>query len=369
MKSIKVVCPYCHSENKLTVFQSETASIFSAKCKSCGREFNIDSEGNVVSTPLKESMPAQDKPPTISPEDKRNIQGIIDEIKRAEKQGKPGERPYIPPPPDEKREIPPAIPVRPPMEYAPLQPPPYGQPPYPAYPPGAPAFPPVFQRIPFLRNPGAAGKLLILSAVLGIITAVLLFMTINMTMNGGIPDITVKGRVLNGEGVAISNASLNVTDMNISTTTDSSGHYVLRGVNSGTHTIRVSAPGYRTAYYRITILQESTMDREVKENFVLHKSEVNATSDEKFDRAVNPDAYYSMPTFMVITSVFTFIGGIAAIRRTNYRFTLIASVLAIFNLGLIIVSFFLGVTALYILLMSKYAFSSGRSSLGRKRRP
>ncbi len=367
MKSIKVVCPYCHSENKLTVFQSETASIFSAKCKSCGREFNIDSEGNVVSTPRKESMPAQEKPPTISPEDKRNIQGIIDEIKRAEKQEKPGERLPIPPPPDEKREIPPAIPVGPPMGYAPSQPPPYGQPPYPGYPAGAPAFPPAFQRIPFLRNPRTAGKLLIVSAVLGIITAVLLFMTINMMMNGEISDITVKGRVLNGNGAAISNATLTVTDMNISATTDSSGHYVLSGVNSGTHTIRVSAPGYRTAYYRVTI-EVATIDKETEENFVLHKSEANATSDEKFDRSINPDSYYSLPTFMVITSVFTFLGGIAAMRRTNYIFTLIASVLAIFNLGLIIVSFFLGVTALYILLKSKYAFSSGRSSSGRRRR-
>ena len=330
MKSVKVACPHCHAENKLTIFQSGTASAFSARCGICGKEFSIDSSGNIISPKKTKEL------------DKENgVMAILEEIKKIEETQKRSERSSNEKVNSEQKEILPIIPIEP-TTYHRLS--------------TIPSHAVGYQKIPFLKDPRAAGKLLIISAILGVSTAIIFFLAISFMFNGELGSVTLDGKVTNEEGEGIPNARLNVTDLNITTTTNSEGHYILRGVTTGTHTVVITAPGYKTAYYRITVLGENSFGENTQEDFVLHRISQNNSSEEYIDRPYGPESYYFLPTMMIITSVVTFLGGIAAIKRKHYLFTLLASVLAVFNLGMIIVSLVLGITSLYILIRSKDGF-------------
>ena len=433
MKTIKVSCPYCNTENKLTVFQAEKDSEFKVNCSSCGKEFQMDSRGKLIGpgpTPPKKGTPGRHSPaparapPPISEREKKEVEKLIEEIKRAEKEAgevkgakkeeitKPGKRVG----PEEKRkevvteekrkevvkeekrkeavteekrkevvkeekkaeerksEIPPWPDRRyPPPRYPPIPPgttpfPPWAQPqdvpypngpPVPGYHPGMPQYPYPYPfpypKIPFFRNPAWAGKLLILSAVLGVLTAILVFYVFHLSLSGGFDDMTMDGRVTDADGNPVEGAEVRLMKKNITTTTDAEGRFSFRELESGTHTLRIYTQGYRVIYYRFTLMPEGISETDNKKDFTLHKVSGNNTSEEKIDDSIE-NGIYTFPTFIIICSTISFLGGIAVRKRKYYAFCVLSSIVGIFSFGLGIVSPIFSIVAFVILLRSRYAF-------------
>jgi iron complex outermembrane receptor protein len=81
---------------------------------------------------------------------------------------------------------------------------------------------------------------------------------------------TLRGTVSDSAGSALANASLTVEGTGLRATTDPSGAYELRGVPTGSHTVRVRLIGYQAATARVAV----TRDETVRQDFTLARSTV-----------------------------------------------------------------------------------------------
>lgn len=447
MKNLEVSCPYCAAPCKLTVFQDESDEVFKVICRSCGREFNIDSTGKIAGTTLPPGMdkgtrdfrpPPGRGPPAITHSEKEDVEKLIEEIKDAEKdrelrrkelennlvrvhktaRDEPGDRdngkppmktpektdgPYIvkrkpheivhekPHPPDDvsKRQpgqgsgnipVPPGGPDRavdgPHGTPGERIPPDLAQEQFPVdnryvgqgYPPGHPGqqaphgvpfypMPGQYTKIPFFRNPDWAGKFLIISAILGIVTGLIFSYAFYVTFNGQFEDLTLEGTVRDIQGDPIEGVNITLVDGNRTIATDHNGKYTLEDLDSGTHDIRITAEGYRTVNYRFTLVSDGFSSSTTKD-FTLKTNTGNATDDQKGDTEDESweEGAYFVPSMMIVFSVISFLGGICALKKKFYYFCLSSTVAGFFSMGLVIVSPILSVLAFIILLRSKYAF-------------
>ncbi len=189
-----------------------------------------------------------------------------------------------------------------------------------------------------------------IAAILGILTSISFFMVFNMTFNGQFEDMSMEGTIVDEKGIPIDGAQLTILDENITTTTDSNGSYSYQNLPSGTHTLRITAPGQTTLYYRFTLAAWSIYE----EDFALENAsggKDNKTVDESAG-----DEMYNLPTFMFLSSTITFLGGLAARKKKHWFFCVIASIIGFFSLGLVFVSPLLTIIALVILFRTRWAF-------------
>ncbi len=447
MKNLEVTCPYCTAPCKLTVFHDEIDVVFRVNCRSCGREFRIDSTGKIAGTTLPPAMeegprdfrpPPERDPPLISDNDRKDVEKLIEEIKEAEvdrelkrkeletntarakkaaRDDEAGNRDISMPP--EKKDGP-RIVKQIPRDHLPKKSPPSidksgrqpgqdpGKHPTPrggqgraddgtgqsivdgrilppdlaqeqfpvdnryigGYPPGYPGQQPphggpVYHMpgsvpiIPFSRNPDWAGKLLIISAILGIVTGLIFAYAFYVTFNGQFEDLTIEGTVRDSQGHPIEGVNITLVDVNRTIKTDHNGRYALEDLESGTHEIRISAEGYRVMNYRFTLISDGFSSSTTKD-FTLKKKTGNATDDLKEDTKDESweEGAYFVPSMMIVFSVISFLGGICALKKKFYYFCLSSTAAGFFSMGLIIVSPILSVIAFIILLRCKYAFHS-----------
>jgi len=206
-----------------------------------------------------------------------------------------------------------------------------------------------------MRNVDWAGKLMIIAAILGAITALFFFMTAQYTYDGGITDITLEGEVLDETGSPIEGATIKWVDENITRTTDAQGKYSFENMDSGTYDFKITAEGYRTLNYRLTLMPEGVTQQRIEQDFTLKP--VNGSDNKSInkDESTEGDIYFFL-AFMVVCSTIAFIGGYAILKRKMYYFCVASTVAAFFSLGLIIVSPILSVIALVILFRSRGAF-------------
>jgi hypothetical protein len=209
---------------------------------------------------------------------------------------------------------------------------------------------------PFLKNPEMVWKLLITSAILGIITILLFVISINNWLDGSVEDIGVEGTVTSIDGMVIPNATVTIIGNYPNVTTDENGRYSISDVTSGTHTFRIGAEGYYTIYYKTTILSGSMMAQsDVTRDFELTKMENGTHQPDNIDDS-NENGLYLYPTLFMINAVITFLGGLAARKYKNWKFCVVASIFGMFSFGLIFVSAILSIPALVILLRTRDSF-------------
>src|SRR5690349_11538570 len=81
---------------------------------------------------------------------------------------------------------------------------------------------------------------------------------------------TIQGKVADSAGTAIVGAIVSVDHTVLRTTTGSGGRYEIRGVPTGTRTVRARAIGFQAAEAEVTVAPNGTVDH----NFNLTRSPV-----------------------------------------------------------------------------------------------
>ena len=203
---------------------------------------------------------------------------------------------------------------------------------------------------PFSKNPEWVWKLLLISAVLGLFTSIILFLIFNLSFNGELDKMTLDGTVVDEKGDPISNATLTILDENLTGTTNARGRYEIENISTGTHTLQVFANGHSILYYRFTIATWSVYD----EDFIL-KNASKDPQDVHVDDSMG-DEMYVLPTFMIICSTIAFLGGITARKRKYWAFCVIASIAGFFSFGMVFISPPLSIAAMVILFRTRDAY-------------
>jgi len=214
-------------------------------------------------------------------------------------------------------------------------------------------------KIPFLKNPDWAWKLLIISAILGILTALLLFYGFSVSQNGGY-DMDLEGRVYDSEGNPIDGARVHVRDLNISRTTDAHGKYSFQDLESGTYTLEITSEDHRTLIYKFSLLPDNLQSSTtVTKDFTLRSKSQNKTDPIREDDSLGDEIYF-FPTFMVVGSTVSFLGALTVRKRKMWNFSFVAALMGIMAMGLFIISPILNIIAAIIIVKTRRSFYPGR---------
>jgi hypothetical protein len=214
-------------------------------------------------------------------------------------------------------------------------------------------------------KPTIAGALLIIHGILAIILAGLLIWggTFLADMDedsdffgfGNEGDIT--GMVTYQNGTPAEGVTITVMDTEKTTQTDADGLFSMYNVPAGNQKILVEKDGYNTIEYK-TFINPSSPDGN-KPN--------NQNQDNDYDFTITPGNevveqgtyvpleligafLYVCGAIVIILAIISIVGGVFALQRRNYGFTLAAGVAGIFSLGI------LAAIALFILIISKDEF-------------
>ena len=214
-------------------------------------------------------------------------------------------------------------------------------------------------RPPFTRNPESVWKLLLISAILGILTALISYYSLVIFLDGGFEDMELYGSVSDPEGQPIDNATVTIMGSGLNATTDPGGQYHLSGLESGTHTVRIQAEGYYTRYYTFTLLPEGGSSERVRRDFILQDEGTGTGPLKNVDESVDKGIYF-VPGLMMICGTISFLGALSARKFRHRTFCVMSAVAGIFSFGLIIVSPILCILAIVILNRTRYAFDAKR---------
>jgi hypothetical protein len=203
-----------------------------------------------------------------------------------------------------------------------------------------------------------AGILLILSALFGVIMAISFVYISSIYDEGGIfdPDGIIEGKVEfvgNETDVENINVTLKSPDGEEKGLTDSEGEFRFSRLTTGKHTIIVNKTGYKTVYEEVFFSgpgETKSVTIELEEGNGETRNEVSETVS-----VWNQNLFLTCGVLVIVFSFIAFMGGIFAIKRTNYWLALLGSVAGIFALG-IGLGFIFSLIALFLLLTSRNEF-------------
>ena len=201
-------------------------------------------------------------------------------------------------------------------------------------------------------------KLLTVSAIFGILTAILFSYIIYDNLHGGTTDMTFRGTVTDGNGDPIPGAIVLLVEENLTTTTDGQGRFNFTDLSSGTITVHFNATGYRDLNYLFTLWPEGyTATPEIEKDFTMDVYTKENPDSHEIDESMGNDLYM-FPTLFMIFSTITFVGGIFARKLVHWRSCVFAGVAGIISWGLF-VSTILCIFVIIILFNTRYAFRKG----------
>jgi hypothetical protein len=203
-----------------------------------------------------------------------------------------------------------------------------------------------------------AGILLILAAIFGIVMAVGFIFISSIYDEGGYlePDGVIEGEVvLPGNETDASNilVLLESVHRDESDYTDSDGLFRFTDLEIGKYTVVINHSGYKTHYYEVNIEGPG----EVKEITI----ELQEGQGEVREEAEGQESMWNQNLFLVcgvmtiVFSLITFMGGVFAIKQTNYWLALLGSVTGIFAIG-VGLGFIFSLIALIMLLLARNDF-------------
>jgi hypothetical protein len=219
-------------------------------------------------------------------------------------------------------------------------------------------------------KPGIAGALMILTAILGIISAVLLIsgsvfvggMGEGFEFFGDDGKGDINGTITFLNGTPVENATISIVGEPLSTQTDDEGNYIIYNVPSGNHEIKIEKEGYNTIIYKTFI---GPSDFKFEQN---HDNR-NSDSENEFDFVLTPGSeelergtyppFQLLGGFMVICgiviiilSIVTIFGGYYALQRRKFGFVIAGAILGLFTgIGIIF-----ALIAIFILVLSRDEF-------------
>lgn len=207
-------------------------------------------------------------------------------------------------------------------------------------------------------KPTIAGALLIIHGIVAILLAAMLVMLLGTVAEGGeffgMSDTAeITGTVIYENGTPAEGVTISIIGEDISTQTGSNGGYYIYDAPVGNQRIMVEKEGYKTIIHKTFISPSDPNNPDSQGND--HEFTLRPGTETIEQGAYLPWAFlealgYVCASIMVITSVIAIIGGIYAIKREHYGFTLAASVAGIISLGV------LAAIALFILIISKDEF-------------
>jgi hypothetical protein len=219
-------------------------------------------------------------------------------------------------------------------------------------------------------KPGIAGALMLLTAILGIISAVLLIS--GSFFVGGMGEGfeffdddgkgDISGQITFLNGTPVENATISIVGEPLSTQTDAEGNYIIYNIPSGNHKIKIEKEGYNTIIYKQFIGPSDF-------NFEQNQDNENRNSENEFDFVLTPGneelergthpPFQLIGGFMVICgvviiilSIITLFGGYYALQRKKFGFVIAGAILGLFTgIGIIF-----ALIAIFILVLSRDEF-------------
>lgn len=219
-------------------------------------------------------------------------------------------------------------------------------------------------------KPGIAGALMILTAILGLISAVFFFggsyfvgdMGEGFEFFGEDGKGDIYGTVTFLNGTPVENATISIVGESLSTQTDDHGNYMIYNVPSKNHEIKVEKEGYNTIIYKAYIAPSDF-------NVEQHQGNKDSNSENEFDFVLTPGNEElergSYPPFqliggimiicavvIIILSIITLFGGYYALKRKKFGFVIAGAILGLFTgIGIIF-----ALIAIFILVLSRDEF-------------
>ncbi len=227
-------------------------------------------------------------------------------------------------------------------------------------------------------KPTVAGALLILTAVLGLITSIMIVSSGVMFSTAdsdgfqfwGMPEKgDVYGRITDLNGTGIPGVTLSIVDEDKTTTSDNDGYYILYNVPTGNQELKVEKEGYNTYIKKIFVSpseananwKETSNDNKDNTDNTDNGNEQNfqiVTGNETIKRGyyvpwnMISGLVYGCGILVIIFSIIALLGGYFAIKRKKFGLAIAGAVLGIFTMF----GALFALIALFILIISRDEF-------------
>lgn len=193
-----------------------------------------------------------------------------------------------------------------------------------------------------------AGLLLIISSILGFMMGGAILSSPQILSSGyGY----YEGYVVDEDGNAVENASIYL-DGNFITMSDENGHFIIKNVSAGEHTMEIEKEGYKKLNVKIFVISHN-ISKMMKMKFRLERGE--GISQDRDIFSVIMKTFPIMSAGIIIISIIPLIGGITCFLKKSFIFSIIASVFGILSIGFFIGSV-LSIIALIIILLNRHEF-------------
>ena len=222
-------------------------------------------------------------------------------------------------------------------------------------------------------KPGIAGALLVITAVLGLLSAGLMFggAWFMGNMGGGFEFFGVDdkadvwGTVEYVNGTPADNVTISIVGEPLTTQTSENGKYMIYNVPTGNQEINVEKAGYNTIIYKAFINPPNSnqdKNKDDKDNDKDNdKNEFDftiTTGDRIIERGSYPpfemirNILYVCAIVIIIFSIIALIGGVFAFKRKNFKIALLGSILGLFT----VIGTLFALISIFILVISRKEF-------------
>jgi len=205
---------------------------------------------------------------------------------------------------------------------------------------------------------GMAGLLLIAVALIGILYAGALMITIpGMGEDEADGNVSVTGNVL-FEMDTIEGANVNITELGMSNRTNSAGRFAFNDVPAGDHTLEITAPGKGILVVKFTIgTKEAKQGNKDLPGLVL-PANGTVTEDLREDRAEGAGLVTGLfAAFVFVVSLLALIGGLLALQARRFHASLFIAVISVASIGFFI-GIVLAILAILLLIIGRKEFVS-----------
>ena len=205
---------------------------------------------------------------------------------------------------------------------------------------------------------GKAGFLLMVVAILGILFAGSLLLSIPDSAEDDPSDaILLTGVVKSGLDL-LEGAQVNITDVGRDTETDSEGGFQFDGVEAGDHTLEITASGKGKLIYHFTIgSKESKQGSKDLDGLVLPE-EGTVEKDKRENRVERAGLVLGLQAaFIFVVSLLALMGGLLAVQGKRFHATLFLATISVVSIGFFI-GMVLAIISIVLVMIGRKEFIS-----------
>ena len=223
-----------------------------------------------------------------------------------------------------------------------------------------PLIPPSLHFKPRTAKPKIAGVLLVITCLLGVLIWGSLYVNHEDIIKEASTSTPWKaslfqGSVVDETGVELGNVQVLLQTHNVSTSTDSTGHFSMKDIPWGYQTLILSKENYTPTHVHVFIFpfHMEGLDQE----YLLTRG--TGETPYEYDDQLKTDIDTLIPRVSLVFIVFSLValaGGICSFQRKFFPVALLGSLCGLFTIGPLFFGSILSLVALVLIIISRYEF-------------